>query len=85
MIKRLLILLLTILIPYNTLAQSDEDFGIWYKFSSTLGISKKIDASISTELRTFRNAGTIEEGLIEAGAEYKLTGFLTAGAAYRFS
>ncbi|HOO99106.1 MAG TPA: DUF2490 domain-containing protein [Bacteroidales bacterium] len=87
MIKRLplLILLLRILIPCDLLAQNDKDFGIWYKFNTTLGVSKKIDASVSTEFRTFRNAGTLEEGLIEAGAGYELTKFLSAGASYRFS
>jgi hypothetical protein len=82
--KRILFLGLAALICSVTYAQKD-DFGVWYTVNTDFGLSKKLDAGVSAELRTFRNAGTIEEGLIEAGLEYKLTEVFSAGASYRFA
>lgn len=77
-------LILLFVISASSLAQ-ENDFGVWYTVNTDFGISKKLNAGITAEVRTFRNAGKIEEALLEAGAEYKLTSFLSAGASYRFA
>jgi hypothetical protein len=84
MIKKLLPAILLLLVPIVAVAQ-DEDFGIWYSAAVKVGISRKLDADVSAEIRTFENAGKIEQGFLEAGLEYKLTNFLSAEGSYRLT
>jgi hypothetical protein len=83
-IKRRSYLLLALLLPLAAGAQ-DDDFGIWYSATAKVGITNRIDADISAELRTYNNAGNIEQAFLEAGVDYKLTDFLSAGASYRIT
>jgi hypothetical protein len=84
MIKRWSALFFACLLPLTAGAQSD-DFGIWYSATARLGITARLDADISAELRTYNNAGKVEQGFLEAGFNYKLTDFLSAGASYRLT
>lgn len=84
MIKKLLPVVLLLLIPLVAEGQ-DDDFGIWYSAGAKLGVTNRINADISAELRTFRNAGKIEQGFLEAGMEYKLTNFLSVEGSYRLT
>jgi len=84
MIKWRWSVLITLLLPLAAGAQ-DDDFGIWYSATAKVGITNHIDADISAELRTYDNAGKIEQGFLEAGVDYKLTDYLSAGASYRIT
>lgn len=63
----------------------DKDFGIWYGAGLNLGIVNRLDFNASAELRTFENAGRIDQCFLEAGLEYKLLKFLDAGLSYRLT
>jgi len=84
MIKVRWCLLFALFLPLAAGAQ-DDDFGIWYSATAKVGVSNRVDADISAELRTFNNAGKTEQGFLEAGVDYKLTDFLSAGASYRIT
>jgi len=83
MTKKWTFTILILLMPLSAGAQSD-DFCIWYSLSAKAGITNRIDAEISGELRTYKNAGRTEQGFFELGATYKLKDFLSVGLSYRF-
>lgn len=66
-------------------ASQDSDFGIWYSAGAKAGVTRKIDAEIAAELRTFRSAGKVEQGFIEAGVEYKFNDWISAEPSYRIT
>jgi hypothetical protein len=76
--------ILFLLLPFTVFAQ-DNDFGIWYGASVNKNIIKRLEIDASAMVRTFENAGKVEQGYIEAGLEYKLTDFLSAAASYRLT
>jgi hypothetical protein len=84
MINRWAYSILALLLSVSAGAQED-DFGIWYSANAKVGVTQRLDAEICTELRTFRNAGTIEQGFLEAGVEYKLADFISVEGAYRIT
>jgi len=84
MIKRWAYSILAVLLPLTAGAQED-DFGIWYSANAKVGVTQRLEAEICAELRTFRNAGTIEQGFVEAGIEYKLADFASVEGAYRIT
>jgi len=84
MIRKLIILLLLSFTFAEALSR-DDDFGIWYNFSTEFKIIRGIELDIEGALRTYRNASRIEEGFLETGLNFKLTDYLSLGAAYRFS
>ncbi len=84
MIKRWALLIFALLIPAAAGAQ-DDDFGIWYSANVKAGVTQKIDAEICAELRTFNNAGKVEQGFLETGLEYKLTDYFSVEGAYRIT
>lgn len=76
--------ILFLLLPFTGVAQ-DHDFGIWYGASVKKDIIKKLEIDISAMMRTFENAGKVEQGFVEAGLEYKFTKFLSAAVSYRLT
>jgi hypothetical protein len=76
--------ILFLLLPFTVFAQ-DNDFGIWYGASVNKNIIKRLEIDASAMVRTFENAGKVEQGYIEAGLEYKFTDFLSAAASYRLT
>jgi len=83
-IKKLTVILVLSVFVTNLYSQK-KDFGIWYNVSAEHKFTKKLELDLSTSLRTFDNASTVDEGYLEAGLQYKLTGFLSAAASYRIS
>ncbi len=49
------------------------------------GVTQKLNAEVSLELRTFENAGKVEQGFFEAGLEYKLIDYLSVAGSYRLT
>ncbi|HNY14364.1 MAG TPA: DUF2490 domain-containing protein [Bacteroidales bacterium] len=84
MIKKLLPGFVIFLLPFSAFSQK-KDFGIWYSLNIKENISEKLNADFSAELRTFKDAGKIEQYFLEAGIEYKITTFLSAQASYRLT
>jgi Protein of unknown function (DUF2490) len=84
MIRKWLPAFLVVVLPLAASAQND-DFGIWYSANMKVGVSQKIDAEVSAELRTFENAGKTEQGFLEAGVEYKITDYLSVEPSYRLT
>ncbi len=84
MIKRLAYAFLAFMIPLSAGAQED-DFGIWYSADAKVGVTRRLDAEISAELRTFNNAGRIEQGFLEAGIEYRIADWASVEGAYRIT
>lgn len=84
MIKRWAFPIIALLLPVAAGAQ-DDDFGMWFSANAKVGVTQKLDAEISAELRTFDNAGRIEQGFLEAGFDFKLADFASLEGAYRFT
>lgn len=84
MIRRWGYSILAALIPLSAGAQND-DFGIWYSANAKVGVTRRLNAEISGELRTFSNTGRIEQGFLEAGAEYKIADWASIEGAYRIT
>ena len=84
MIKKCLILLFLIVIPFAGFAQN-KDFGIWYGISAEHKLAKKLQLDLSTNIRTFRNASKIDEAFLEGGLTYNLKKHLSVAGSYRLS
>lgn len=67
-----------------TLAQK-KDFGLWYSIAAEKEILKDLDLEVDANLRTYHDAGEVEEGFIDLGLGYKLTNYLSAAVSYRFT
>ena len=83
-IKKQLPAVFLLLLPFVAASQ-DNDFGIWYSVNVKAGITQKLNAEVSAEVRTFENAGKVEQGFLEAGLEYKLIKYLSVEGSYRFT
>lgn len=83
MIRKLLFMML-MSVPFVESFARDNDFGIWYNVSTDLKIIRGIELDLEGSLRTFDNASKIEEGFLETGLNFKVTDYLSLGAAYRF-
>lgn len=81
-IKKIASLVPAVLFAFAAAAQ-DSDFGIWYSAGAKAGVTQKLDAEIAAELRTFMDAGKVEQGFLEGGVEYNFTDWLSAGPVYR--
>ena len=68
----------------TALAQ-EKDFGLWYSISAEKKISKKFDFESDINLRTYHDAGEIEEGFIDVGLKHKINKTFSAGLTYRFT
>lgn len=67
---------------YLTSAQK-TDFGIWYQVSAEHELIKNLDIELSGSVRTFKNAGKIDNKFLEAGLQYKFSRNFTSSASYR--
>jgi hypothetical protein len=84
MIKKYLAGIFLFLSALPALSQSN-DFGIWYSVGLKHEIGNKLELNVSAVVRTFENAGRVDQGFLEAGVDYKLLKFLNAGLYYRLS
>lgn len=84
MIRKLLVLIL-LSVPIAESFPRDDDFGIWYNISTGFKIIRGIELDLEGSLRTFKNASKIEEGFLETSLNFRLTDYLSIGAAYRLS
>ena len=84
MIKRWAPVIFALLLPLSAGAQ-DDDFGLWYTANVKAGVTQKLNAEVSLELRTFENAGKVDQGFFEAGLEYKLIDYLSVAGSYRLT
>ncbi len=84
MIKKGLLSLLFTVSVISAFSQK-KDFGIWYGISAEHKLADKLELDLSACLRTFDNAGKIEEGFLEGGLTYKITRNISAAASYRIT
>lgn len=84
MIRKFLVMLVVVCTGYLTHAQ-DKDFGIWYSVSAQKEIAKDLDIEADINLRTWHDAGEIDEGFIDAGLGYKISKNFSAALTYRFT
>lgn len=80
--KKLGLLLIVCGMPLFVLAQK-TDFGIWYQASLEHEIINKLDVELSGSVRTFKNAGKIDNKFLEAGLQYKFSKNFTSSFSYR--
>lgn len=69
----------------SLLKAQDKDFGIWGELNIQHDIVKKLEAEYAFSLRSFDNAGKIEQTYAEAGVRYKLNKYFSIAGAYRIS
>ena len=85
LIKYMLLAVLAIAPLCTTNAQSDDDeFGVWTTLEASKKINKKLKLDFEAELRTIEGLDDIDRVSVGAGASYKLTKWLKAGAGYIF-
>lgn len=69
---------------FSYLASAQKtDFGMWYQVSAEHELIKNIDIEFSGSVRTFKNAGKIDNKFLEAGIQYKFSKNFTSSASYR--
>lgn len=83
--KKILLLMLVLINTASLTLAQKKDFGIWYYVAAEKEILKDLDLEVDVNLRTYHNAGEVEEGFIDLGLGYKLTDFLSAAVSYRFT
>ena len=66
MIRKPLVMLVLLCTTVFVLAQ-DKDFGIWYTIEAQKEIVKDLDLDVDINLRTYHDAGEVEEGFIDVG------------------
>lgn len=84
MIKKIFYILL-IVFPGLILQAQEKDFGIWGELNIQHDIVKKLEAEYSFSVRSFQNAGRIEQTFGEAGLRYKFNKYVSVAGAYRIS
>jgi hypothetical protein len=84
MTRKLCIVLFSFFLPLVAFSQK-KDFGIWYGFSAEHKLTKKLEADISTDIRTFNNASKIDEAFIEGGLDYSFSKYLSIAGLYRLT
>jgi opacity protein-like surface antigen len=84
MIKKNFFCLFFLFVVLSANAQN-KDFGIWYGAGLKHEIIPKLDLNISAVVRTFKNAGKVDQGFLEVGVEYKFNDYFSAGGAYRLA
>jgi opacity protein-like surface antigen len=82
--KRALWLFLLLFVPKIIFAQ-DNDFGLWFDFSTEHKLANKLALDLSADLRTYEDASKIGEAFLEGGLTYKFNKYLSAGASYRYT
>lgn len=79
------VILTSMLLMVASAAYCQDDFGIWYNVSAEHKLVKRLQIDLSASLRTFSNAGKIEEAFLEGGLTFKITKFLSVAGAYRLT
>jgi hypothetical protein len=82
-IKRTVLSIMLLLAASAAFCQ--DDFGIWYNISAEHKLVKRLGLDLSTSIRTFDNAGKIDEAFLEGGLSFKITSFLSVAGAYRIT
>jgi hypothetical protein len=82
--KRSFILFVLTFFSISVFSQ-DKDFGIWFGVNIKHEIVKNLDLEASAVVRTFENAGKIEQKFLEGGVEYKFNDYLSAAGSYRLT
>ncbi len=85
MIKRISILLASLLYAGFTLSAQEKDFGIWYELDAEKKITKRLDLMLSGSVRTFENASKIDYIFLEAALQYEFSDYFSGSASYRLS
>ncbi len=70
-------------LPTGVSLCQEKDFGLWAEIKPEFSISKRFDADISLCVRTFENAGKVEQYYAEASLTYKLNKVFDASIGYR--
>ena len=84
MSRKIYVFLILLAIPLISFSQ-EKDFGIWYGASGEFEIINRLDASVSTSVRTYDRATELEEVFLEGEVAYKFNDYLAAAASYRIS
>ena len=84
MIRKLVVMLMLASMVVITLAQ-DKDFGFWYSIAAQKEIIKDLDLEADINLRTYHDAGEVEEGFVDAGLGYKISKHFSTALTYRFT
>lgn len=82
MTLRNLFLYILFLIPFLGLSQ-EKDAGLWSGIGLSYEVNKKLEVSVSPELRLEENLSRISSAFCDFGAEYKLGSGFSASATYR--
>jgi hypothetical protein len=82
MFKKLLICI-TFLVLFQQVKSESDDFGIWYGINGTYSVTKKLDISVLSMLRTFDNCSKTEQIYLEPGISYKINKYFAIGGSYR--
>jgi len=85
LMNKKLFLMLVLVCTTAIINGQDKDFGIWYSITAQKELVKDLDLDVDFNLRTYHDAGEIEEGFIDIGLGYKLTNFLSAAVSYRYT
>ena len=83
MMTKKLFICITFLVLFQQVKSESDDFGIWYGINGAYSVTKKLDISLLSMLRTFNNASKIEQMYIEPGISYKLSKYIAIGGSYR--
>ena len=84
MIRKTAVILVLICQTALVFAQ-DKDFGIWYTIAAEKKIVKNLELGVDFNLRTYHDAGEIEEGFVDLGLDYKINKAISAAVSYRFT
>jgi hypothetical protein len=84
MTKGRCLILFFVFLPLAAIGQ-DKDFGIWYGVSAEHKLTDKIEIDLSTNIRTFNNAGKIEQVFIEGGLAYNFNKYIGIAGSYRLT
>jgi hypothetical protein len=68
-----------------TAYSQEKDFGIWYGITAEHKLSGKLIIDLSADIRTFNNAGKIDETFLEGGITYGLNKNFAIAGSYRLS
>jgi hypothetical protein len=79
-----LLLLLTLAIGHNTIAQ-EQDFGAYYSIGMEHKFNNWLDGTVTPEIRLFDNHSRVESGLVDADLRAKLNNYFSTGIYYRIA
>ncbi len=77
------VLLLILLIPAFSIAQNNEDFGIWAGGSATYKVNKELKLDGGLQVRTHENSTRMRTVFAQFGGKYKFNKYFNAGVFWR--